>query len=341
LDKFEYKKRDNLRENIQTLENLSGSIKTSIDQLEELVESISEDRKKLISTIQNTFTKIRNIINEREDELILEVETLFTDKFISDDYFRKIKNLPSRIKHALSQVESIEEKWNDNKLSALHEYLDIENSIADIESLGKNIEKCRKNNNFKLKFFPQNTDNCQLFDDLKHFGEVLEGSFKFKPCPENIEPKRQYKLNDVKKNIVVKTGQNGHSAILCDYILEQKKLYRWGIKIIKTQIADILVGIAPYDLDLNAEQIFSKGYFFYLYNSTFYSGEPYNYYGKTSNLDKTKDEITIEMDAMTNTLKFIIDGKDCSYKDIPSDKKYVPAVVLFNPGDSVEIKELY
>ena len=100
------------------------------------------------------------------------------------------------------------------------------------------------------------------------------------------------------------------------------------------------VGIAPNDFDINKSS-FNYGWFIDCSSSCLYSGEPHNYNGKMTYLNKIKDEIILIMDMDKGTLKFIIDNEDNgeSYSDIPLEKPLSPAVFLYYCDDSIQINE--
>ena len=102
-----------------------------------------------------------------------------------------------------------------------------------------------------------------------------------------------------------------------------------------------MVGVAPSDFDINSSSYNTCGWYFYCYNSNFYSGPPFNYGNLKTNLSAVKDEIVIVMNMKKRTLKFIINNEDKgdSYTNIPIDKPLYPAVLLDNKDDSVEITE--
>ena len=62
-----------LNDNIIYLEELSKTLQESINKSKEIYEKISENKEGLKLKIQKIFTKIRNELNKREDELLLEV----------------------------------------------------------------------------------------------------------------------------------------------------------------------------------------------------------------------------------------------------------------------------
>ena len=80
--------------------------------------------------IQKIFTKLRNIINDREDELLLEVDKKFKELYYNDDIIKQIGKLPNKIKVSLEKGKIINNNWNNNKLNSLiDDCLNIENNI--------------------------------------------------------------------------------------------------------------------------------------------------------------------------------------------------------------------
>ena len=116
----------------------------------------------------------------------------------------------------------------------------------------------------------------------------------------------------------------------------------WKIKILKTKYKWVMAGVAPIDFDINSSSWNTCGWYYYCYNSTLYSGPPYNYSNKDSGLSEVKDEIIIVMNMKKRTLKFIINNEDKgdSYTNIPIDKPIFPAVLLWSQNDSIEIDEI-
>ena len=80
------------------MEELSNTFMKSIENLKQAFEKIKENKEKLKLNIQNIFTKIRNCLNNREDELLLEVDKIFEDKFFKEEIIKENKKLPKKIK---------------------------------------------------------------------------------------------------------------------------------------------------------------------------------------------------------------------------------------------------
>ena len=70
-------KKNKLKENINYLEDLSNKIEQSINDLKILFNKINENKETLKLKINKIFTKIRNILNEREDEILFQVYNQF------------------------------------------------------------------------------------------------------------------------------------------------------------------------------------------------------------------------------------------------------------------------
>ena len=132
---------------------------------------------------------------------------------------------------------------------------------------------------------------------------------------------------------------------ICEYELDKSiEEHKWKIKILKTKSKEIMVGVAPIDFDIHSSNHNTCGWYFCCYDNdrSLYSGPPFNYSNKGTNLSNVNDEIVLVMNMKKRTLKFIINNEDKgdSYTDIPIDKPIFPAVILYNTNDSVEILEI-
>ena len=99
-----------------------------------------------------------------------------------------------------------------------------------------------------------------------------------------------------------------------------------------------MVGVAPIDFDINSPDQIKHGWFYNISDFCLYSGPPYNYSGKESGIDDSKEEITVILDLSERTLNFQYEGNEF-YNNIPIDKPLVPAVLLYDENDSVEITD--
>ena len=62
-------KKNKLKENIKILEDLTKTLDKSINELKLIFGKINKNKEELIINVQKIFTKIRNILNEREEKI--------------------------------------------------------------------------------------------------------------------------------------------------------------------------------------------------------------------------------------------------------------------------------
>ena len=157
-----------------------------------LTENIKEEIK---LNIQKTFTKIRNTLNKREDELLKEVEVQYNHIYCKEDVIRESEKLPNKIKIALEKTKLINNKCNDeSKISSMINYcIDIEDNIKKIESINNNIEKCKSNSDIIIEFRPKEENIDNFIQNIKSFGNLLN------PNIENLDSFILKNKNDVMK----------------------------------------------------------------------------------------------------------------------------------------------
>ena len=85
-------KKNNLSNNIKTLENLTDIYQSLVNELKKIIEEIDVNKEKVKKEIQEIFTKIRSELNNREDQLLNEVDNIFESKFNIENINNKIKN---------------------------------------------------------------------------------------------------------------------------------------------------------------------------------------------------------------------------------------------------------
>ena len=342
IENIKDEKKNKLKENIKNLEELSNNLIQAINELKIIYEKINESKEELKTNIQKIFTKIRNALNDREDELLLEVDNKFNTNYFNEDIIKKSEKLPEKIKKTLEKGNIIDNEWNDNnKLNLLiNMCINVENNINEINIINENIKKCNTNKKFNINFNPNETGIKSFIEKVKIFGKI-SNNFTFKKCPKEANKAHNYIVSGDNNNISTYNGNGSWVIIICEEILEKSKEYKWKIKILKTQRREIMVGVAPIDFDINNSNWSTCGWYFYCYDSCLYSGPPYNYSSKETNLSRIKDEVEVIMDMNNKTLKFIINNEDkgVSYSNIPIDKPISPAILLCDNKDSVEISE--
>ena len=176
-------KKNKFNENIKLLQKMSDNLKTSIINLKNLSEKMSQNKEELKMKIQTIFTKIRNELNSREDKLLLEVDSCYEKTFFKEDMLKEFERLPNKIKESIEKGKLFEKEFDDNnKIFLINEGIKIENNIKDINAVNENIEKCSKLSKIKIKFSPDENEINDEVERIKVFGKVkienLEPSFE-------------------------------------------------------------------------------------------------------------------------------------------------------------------
>ena len=173
IKKIKKNKKNNLNKNLNYLEELSKTLKESINELKKIFEKICKNKEDLKMEIQKIFTKIRNNFNEREDELLLEVDKQYDNLFFKEELIKTSEKLPNITTLLIKKGKKSDEDWNDkNKLSSIiNDCIDIENNIKDIKEENEKIKKS-KSINIKIKFNPKEDGINKFIKNIKEFGQI-------------------------------------------------------------------------------------------------------------------------------------------------------------------------
>ena len=193
INDIKEEKKAKLRENIKQLQDLSNNMNESINKIKKLYEIINKKKEDLKIKVQGIFTKIRNILNKREDEILIEIDKKYDNKYFKDDLIKEIEKLPNKIKMSLEKGKAMGEEWeNDNKLNAIiNDSINIENNINNITLINDSIKKCFNINNSDINFFPDEEKEINsILEKIKKFGKLYANEDIFnesKIIDNNIE----------------------------------------------------------------------------------------------------------------------------------------------------------
>ena len=331
-----------LKENIKYLEESYKKIQDSINKLKEIYEKINLSKEELKMKIINTFTKIRNLINEREDKLLLELDNIYDNTFFNEDIIKKGEKIPNQIKTILEKGKTLGNEWDNNKLiDKINDCINIENNIKNIIIINENIEKY-STKQFNIKFLPDNEQIDELSEKIKQFGEIMDEennllNFKFQ-SGEN------YKVTN-NGLIATKIGKNDWNCVIFgDKEVPKNKISKWKIKIIQDKKnkgnSDIFIGIGP--LLFKGNSHFDECWSIYSHGNKIalkmQKNQILNYNNHKENLKKD-DIIEVIVDRKLGNLSFAINdinyGIACS--TIPKEDIFYPTIGLYETGLSVEI----
>ena len=77
-----------MKENINNLEELSKQINESINKLKEIFEQINKNKGELKSKVQWIFTKLRAALDEKERQLLLDIDKYFNETYFKEDIIK-------------------------------------------------------------------------------------------------------------------------------------------------------------------------------------------------------------------------------------------------------------
>ena len=176
IEEIKEEKKNKIDENIKYLKEISNTLQKSIEELKSIFEKINANKEEIKLKIQNVFTKIRNELDGREDELLLEVDKKFDENYCNEKILKDTETLPTKIESLLSRTEDINKYYNDNKLSLfLNVCINVENNIKNIMEINDNIKKCKNSESKKIDFFPKDEKSINNFlNNIKKFGKFYD-----------------------------------------------------------------------------------------------------------------------------------------------------------------------
>ena len=98
---------------------------------------MNEKKENLKINVQKVFTKIRSEINNREDQLLSEIEQMYDKLFIKEELIKEREKLPNKIKLSLEKGKKIiGDLDNENKTSLIiNDCINIENNIKNVNEI--------------------------------------------------------------------------------------------------------------------------------------------------------------------------------------------------------------
>ena len=173
IEDIENTKKNKLKENIKCLDDLSINLDKTIKDIKIIYEKISIKKEELKKNVQIIFTKLRNCLNNREDELLLDIDKIYKDNFLDEDIIKLCEKLPNKINNSLKKGRKlIDDNWKkDNKLNKLiNDCLEIEKNIEEINKINETIKKMKTNK--EIKFLSNEDEINQICESIKKFGKI-------------------------------------------------------------------------------------------------------------------------------------------------------------------------
>jgi len=208
IEEIKEDKKNEIEDNIKILEYFSKRMIKTIEQINIIYDKLDENKEKLKLEIQTIFTKIRNVLNEREDKLLLELDNKFNEIYFKQDLPKKSKKLLNEINILINKGMLIYCKWRDEKLNLMiHDCIQFEDKVLNIYSVNETFKISDKLKNFQIKFMQEEENNINsILDMIKNFGNFNEINFLF--IESNIidnDDFVKYIINWVNPNKISKT----------------------------------------------------------------------------------------------------------------------------------------
>ena len=341
IEEIQDEKKGKLIENIKLLEDISLNFEQSISQLKIINEKISKNKEDIKMDVQSIFTKIRNAINEREDQLISEIDKKFEKAFFKENILKESLKLPNKIKESIEKGKKTNNKWDKNNLpSLINDCINIENSIKDINIIKESVEKFKDFESI-IQFQKDENELMALLESIKKYGSINE---KYQEFNFIFKDGINYWVTNSGK---IASRNDGKYDFKCFIIgnkeIPKNAISRWKFKINSELKNQYILGIGPNNYN-NEDDFYKNCWSFDCYErrlilkSTCYSDYANN---KFSELLKKGDIIGIEVNRIKNTLSFSINDNNLGVAcdNIPNDDSLYPIAILGDSDSSLEIIE--
>ena len=169
MEDIKKEKNNHIKENSKLLEELSVKTKDAYNDGKKIYDRINENKENLKLKIQKIFTNIRNILNSREDELLLMVDKEYDNFHCTEDIIRDIEKLPDKINSSLEKLKNIDD---NNIYKLVNECADIDKNIDTINEINSNLDNIYKLPYIGIYFAPEENAINKFIEQIKSFGQI-------------------------------------------------------------------------------------------------------------------------------------------------------------------------
>ena len=179
IEDIKEEKKNQLENNLKNLEDLSIKFEESLNELKTMLNKISENKENLKLDIQKIFTRIRTTINEREDELLLEIDKQYNEIYFDESIIKESEKLPNKIKTSIEKGKNLSKEWDNenNLISIINNCINVENNIKEINKINENMKKC--NESKYLKINARENELNKIIGMIKTFGKIYISGMVF------------------------------------------------------------------------------------------------------------------------------------------------------------------
>ena len=176
IEDIKDEKINKLNENIKKLEKLSKTLEEEILNLKNIFEKITSKKEEIKLDIQKIFTKIRSQLNEREEQLLNDVDNIFDNNFIQENNIKDAEKLPNKVKLSMEKCKKINLE-NDKLNSLINDCLNIEKEINIIDTIKEKINDYNDTNKLNIRFSSNHKDEINKLEEIiKNFGKIIKNN---------------------------------------------------------------------------------------------------------------------------------------------------------------------
>jgi len=230
IEEIKENKENKIKDNLSILKNLSNKLNSTIEKFKNISQKINENKEHQKIKVQKIFTKIRDAINQREEELFLEIDKKFEEIFFKDNIIHKSEKLEKNLRTIFERKEIREngEELNNkyNIISSIKYYISIGNLIQEINTFKEIVRKYEYLNNFDIVYILEEEEDNKMYMKIKNFGKIYYNNFFFNSkIIDNIEYVKSIKnwfepKKIIKAELLYKLSVNGEEVStfhkLCD-----------------------------------------------------------------------------------------------------------------------------
>ena len=174
IDLIKEEKITKVKDNIKLLEEMSSKFNDEyFTEIKNIFKEINEEKEKLKLKIKNIFTVLKDALNNRENELLVNVDKEYDDLFGKDNIIKDIELVPNKIKLSLDKLKDIENsQTEDNIYELIDKCIKVENEINIINNIDSNINNIYDSKSTQIKFIPEESQINEFIDSVQNFGDL-------------------------------------------------------------------------------------------------------------------------------------------------------------------------
>ena len=127
-----------------------------------MLEQIKEKKQKLKTKIQDIFTILKDALNNRENELLLNVDKEYDNLLCIEN----LEKIPVQINLYLEKCKNIDE-FNNDIYKLISECSEIESNVNIIKTKINNIYESKST---EIQFIPEENEINEFIDSIQNFG---------------------------------------------------------------------------------------------------------------------------------------------------------------------------